>query len=80
MEKHSNGDRILQIIYRWKALTEENPLKQFILNIEHCTTLASKGEGFGLRVQLDDLAGNWTNWRLGKYCVGPTIWLRQLLA
>jgi hypothetical protein len=50
MEKYSNGDGILQIIYRWKALTEENPLKQFILNMEHCTTLASKGKGFGLRI------------------------------
>jgi hypothetical protein len=27
MEKNSNGDQILQIIYRWKALTEKNSLK-----------------------------------------------------
>jgi hypothetical protein len=42
MEKNSNGDGILQIIYRWKALTEENPLKQFILKMVHCTSLASE--------------------------------------
>jgi hypothetical protein len=61
MENGSNGNEKLQIIYRWKALTEENPLKQFILKMEHCTTLASKGKGFGLRTQLDDLTSNWTN-------------------
>jgi hypothetical protein len=50
MKNGSNGNEKLQIIYRWKALTEENPLKQFILKMEHCTTLASKGKGFGLRI------------------------------
>jgi hypothetical protein len=42
MKKGSNGDEKLQIIYRWKALTEENLLKQFILKMEHCKTLASE--------------------------------------
>jgi hypothetical protein len=63
MENRSNDNEKLQIIYRWKALTENNPLKQFILKMDHCTILASKGKGFGLRIQLDDLASNWTNWQ-----------------
>jgi hypothetical protein len=50
MENGSNDNEKLQIIYRWKALTEENPIKQFILKMEHCITLASKGKGFGFRI------------------------------
>jgi hypothetical protein len=42
MENGSNGNEKMQIIYRWKALTEENPLKQFILKMEHYITLASE--------------------------------------
>jgi hypothetical protein len=40
MVKDSNDNGKLQIIYRWKAPTEEKPLKQFILKMEHCTILA----------------------------------------
>jgi hypothetical protein len=47
MENGSNGNEKLQIIYRWKALTEENPLKQFILKMEHCTSLASEEKKIG---------------------------------
>jgi hypothetical protein len=80
MVKDSNDNEKLQIIYRWKALTEENPLKQFILKMDHCTTLASKGKGFGFRIQLDDLKSDETNWRFRGLCVGLTIQLKRLLA
>jgi hypothetical protein len=42
MEKNSNGDGILQIIYRWKALTEENSLKQLVSEMIFCASLASR--------------------------------------
>jgi hypothetical protein len=47
--------------------------------MEHCTTLASKGKGFGFRIQLDDLASDWTNWRFKEPQVGPTMLLKRLL-
>jgi hypothetical protein len=45
MEKGSNGDEKLQIIYRWKALGEENILEQFIFGFIHCASLASEEKG-----------------------------------
>jgi hypothetical protein len=80
MEKGSNGDEKLQIIYRWKALSEENILEQFFsvsctVNHSH-----SREKGFGHRIQSDDLASNWTNWRFREAQVGPTILLAPLLA
>jgi hypothetical protein len=47
MENGSNGNEKLQIIYRWKALTEENLLKQLFLNMMHCTSLASEEKRIG---------------------------------
>jgi hypothetical protein len=71
---------ILQIIYRWKALTEENPLEQLILKMVHWVSLTSKGKRVECIMQLNNLRDNWVNWRLGKHRVGPTIPLRRLLA
>jgi hypothetical protein len=76
MVKGSNGNGKLQLIYRWKALTEKNPLKQVILKIVHCTSLASAEKGIGHEVQLNDLKSDQANWRLRKYRVGSTISLR----
>jgi hypothetical protein len=61
MEKNSNGDGILQIIYRWKALSKENILEQFIFGFMHCESLAFKGKEIEYGVQSDDLASNWTD-------------------
>jgi hypothetical protein len=74
MERNSNGDGILQIIYRWKDLTEENSLKQLISKMEHCTSLALKEKEIGCEVQLGNLGSNWTNWQFS-----PTIQLGPLL-
>jgi hypothetical protein len=52
MEKNTNGDGILQIIYRWKALTKKNSLKQLFLKMVHCTSLASEGKKIGLEMEL----------------------------
>jgi hypothetical protein len=57
-KKWSNGDEKLQVIYRWKALTEENPLKQLILKMEHCTSLAFKEKEDRCRIQSGDLRSN----------------------
>jgi hypothetical protein len=58
MENGSNGNEKLQIIYRWKALTEENPLEQLILKMKHCTSLASEEKEIGFKIQLSDLGTN----------------------
>jgi hypothetical protein len=47
IEKNSNGDGILQIIYRWKALTEENSLKQLFWKMVYCTSLALEEKRIG---------------------------------
>jgi hypothetical protein len=51
MEKGSNGNENLQVIYRWKALGKENTLGQFISGFKYCTSLASKGKEFGYGTQ-----------------------------
>jgi hypothetical protein len=45
MEKNSNGDEILQTIYRWKALDEENPLKQLIFKMVNYVLLTLEMKG-----------------------------------
>jgi phage baseplate assembly protein gpV len=40
----------------------------------------SREKGFGHRIQSDDLASNWINWRSREAQVGPTILLKSLLA
>jgi hypothetical protein len=80
MENGSNSDENLQIIYRWKALTKENSLKQLFLKIMHCTSLASEEKEIGCKIQLSDLGINWTNWQFRRHYVGPTIQLGPLLA
>jgi hypothetical protein len=80
MENNSNGNEKLQIIYRWKALTKENPLKQLFLKMVHFTSLASEEKEIGFKIQLSDLGTNWTNWHFGRHYVGPTIQLGPLLA
>jgi hypothetical protein len=42
MEKTPIDYENWQIIYRWKALGEENTLEQFIFNLMHCASLALK--------------------------------------
>jgi hypothetical protein len=80
LKKGPNSDEILQIIYRWKALSEENILEQFIFGFIHCASLASEEKGIEYKVQLSDLKRNQANWQFRGLCVGPTIQLRQLLA
>jgi hypothetical protein len=46
------------MIYRGKALTEENSLKQFILKMAHRMSLAFKGKGIECKIQLNDLRTN----------------------
>jgi hypothetical protein len=50
MKKVPNGDEKLQIIYRWKALSKENILEQFIFGFIHCESLASEEKGIGYKV------------------------------
>jgi hypothetical protein len=45
MEKNSNGDGILQTIYHWRALDEENPLKQLIFKMVHYVSLTLEKKG-----------------------------------
>jgi hypothetical protein len=40
----------------------------------------SREKGFGHRIQSDNLASDWTNWRFREAQVGPTILLKPLLA
>jgi hypothetical protein len=80
MEESSIGNEILQTIYRWKALDEENPLKQLIFKMVYCVSLALEKKGIGQKMELAVWDGNEANWRLEKHCVGPTILLRRLLA
>jgi hypothetical protein len=69
----------LQIIYRWKALSEENILEQFIFGFMHCESLAFKEKELGYEVQLNNLESDRTNWRFGRRYMGPTIRLKTLL-
>jgi hypothetical protein len=80
MENGSNGNEKLQIIYRWKALTKENPLKQLFLRMENCTSLALEEKEIGYKTQLSDWKSNQANWRFIGLYVGPTIPLKRLLA
>jgi hypothetical protein len=50
MENTSIGYENWQIIYRWKALDEENTLGQFIFGLVHCKSLASKGRRFECKI------------------------------
>jgi hypothetical protein len=50
MVKCSNGNEKLQIIYRWKAIDEENTLEQFIFSLVHCKSLALKEKEIGCEV------------------------------
>jgi hypothetical protein len=52
MEYSSNGNKKLQIIYRWKTLIKENPLKQLFLKMVHCTSLALEGKEIELEMEL----------------------------
>jgi hypothetical protein len=80
MEKTSIGYENWQIIYRWKALDEENTLGQFIFGLVHYKSLASKGKRFECKIQLDGLENNQINWQFRERRVGPTILLKRLLA
>jgi hypothetical protein len=61
MEKHSNGDGILQIIYRWKALGEENMLEQLFSSLVYCTPLASRKKELGCGSELANESHDKTN-------------------
>jgi hypothetical protein len=80
MEKWSIGNQNWQIIYRWKALDEENTLGKFIFDLVHCKSLAFKGKIFECRIQLGDLESNKINRQFRGVQVGPTILLESLLA
>jgi hypothetical protein len=80
MRKSSNGDENLQMIYHWKALTEENSLKQLVLKMVCYASLASRKKGIGWKIELVGLGEDEANWRFKEQHVGPTIRLRQLLA
>jgi hypothetical protein len=61
MKKGTNDDEKLQIIYRWKALSEENILEQFIFGLVHCKSLILKGKEIGYGVQLGNLENDQMN-------------------
>jgi hypothetical protein len=52
MGYNSNGDKNLQSLYRWKALDEENPLKQLIFKMVYCVSLALEKKGIGQKMEL----------------------------
>jgi hypothetical protein len=52
MGYNSNGDENLQSLYRWKALDEENPLKQLIFKMVYCVSLALEKKGIGQKMEL----------------------------
>jgi hypothetical protein len=71
MENESNGNEKLQTIYRWKALSEENILEQFISGFIHYESLTSEEKEIRYKVQLSDLKSDQANWWFIGLCVVP---------
>jgi hypothetical protein len=80
MGKNSNGNRILQIIYRWKALIKEKSERQLVLKMIHCASLASREKKIGCEDELAGSERDEANWPFRRLQVGPMMQLEPLLA